>query len=65
MQTNHKPTEPVHVPGTARGEEMALRKGREAGRGEQKQYRSARDATGINAEDEQPIDPSMPHIPPA
>lgn len=65
MQAHNKPPEPVHVPGTARGEEMALKKGKEPGRGEAKNYRSSRDSTGINAEDEQPIDPSMPVIPPA
>jgi hypothetical protein len=63
--SNHKPPEPVHVAGTNRGEEMALRKGPEAGRGELNRYRSARDATGINAADRRPIDPRMPSIPPA
>jgi hypothetical protein len=62
---NHKPPEPIHVSGTNRGEEMALRKRPEGGRGDHKQYRSARDATGINAADRRPIDPRMPSIPPA
>ena len=65
MSKNHKPPEPIHIAGTIRGEEFALRKGREPGRGEQKQYRSARDSTGINAANAQPIDPAMPNIPPA
>lgn len=64
MQTN-KPPEPVHVTGTNRGEEQVLRKGREPGRGDRGQYRAARDATGINPSARGPIDPRMPHIPPA
>ncbi|MEP6662675.1 MAG: hypothetical protein ABJC04_03325 [Verrucomicrobiota bacterium] len=59
-----KPPQPVHIAGTAKGEELAL-KGREPGRGEGKQYRSARDSTGIEAHSRQPIDPAMPNIPPA
>lgn len=65
MQRNHKPPEPHHIAGNLRGEELVLRKGREPGRGEQKQYRSSRDSTGINPLQEQPIDPAMPNIPPA
>ena len=61
----HNPPEPVHIPGTKRGEEMALKKGKEPGRGGARHYRSARDSTGINADDKQPIDPAMPNIPPA
>jgi hypothetical protein len=62
---HHHPPEPIHISGNNRGEEMNLRKGREAGRGDQKQYRASRDATGINASDRRPIDPRMPSIPPA
>ena len=65
LQANRTPPQPVHIAGTIRGEELALRKGREPGRGERKQYRSSRDSTGINAQDEAPIDPAMPNIPPA
>ena len=59
-----KPPEPVHVPGIHKGEEYALRKGREPGRGGA-HYRSARDATSINPGDRRPIHPAMPDIPPA
>lgn len=60
-----KPPSPNHVPGTARGEEMAL-KHREPGRMNRgKYYRTSRDSTGINPEQKAPIDPSMPHLPPA
>jgi hypothetical protein len=65
MNKNHNPPEPVHIAGTIGGEELALLKGREPGRGGQKQYRSARDSTGINAVNAQPIDPAMPNIPPS
>ena len=60
-----KVPDPIHVPGTSKGEEMVLNKGREAGRGGIKDYRSARDATSINPQDRQPIHPAMPNIPPA
>lgn len=68
MQT-HKhtvnPPEPVHVPGTHKGEELVLEKGHEAGRGVGKYYRSARDSTSINADKRAPIHPAMPNLPPA
>ncbi|HEY2799802.1 MAG TPA: hypothetical protein VGI85_04355 [Chthoniobacterales bacterium] len=61
-----KPPQPVHVSGNGKGEERAISKGREPGRDpERKQYRSARDSTGISASDRQPIHPAMPNIPPA
>lgn len=61
----NNPPEPVHVPGTMRGEEVAVKTGKEPGRRDgRKNYRSARDSTGINAADRQPIDPKMPSIPP-
>ncbi len=56
---------PNHVPGTNKGEELALKSkevGRELGR---KNYQDARDATGINSAARQPIHPAMPNIPPA
>jgi len=56
---------PDHVAGTPKGEEQAL-SNREPGRDpDRKNYRSARDSTGINADKRQPIIPSMPNIPPA
>ena len=65
MKTKHTPPQPIHIPGTARGEEMVLKKGKEPGRGKGPGYRSARDSTGICAEDREPIVPSMGNIPPA
>jgi hypothetical protein len=59
------PPEPSHVPGTTKGEEMVLKKGREGGRGGRKSYRESRDSTGIDPEGKRPIDPAMPHIPPS
>jgi hypothetical protein len=63
-ERTHQPR-PNHIPGTNKGEEQALTSkeaGREAGR---KNYQDARDATGINAAQRQPIHPAMPNIPPA
>jgi hypothetical protein len=65
MKTKHTPPQPIHIPGTARGEEMVIHKGHEAGRGKGLSYRSARDSTGICAKDREPIVPGMGHIPPA
>jgi hypothetical protein len=65
MQKKYNPPEPVHIAGTTRGEEMVLHKGKEPGRGGKPSYRSARDSTGINAKNREPIDPSMINIPPA
>jgi hypothetical protein len=62
---NSKPPEPIHVAGMHKGEEMALEKGREAGRGSSKHYRDSRDSTSINPERHAPIHPAMPQIPPA
>ena len=60
-----KPPVPTHVPGTTRGERVAVEKGIEAGRGGQKSYRTARDSTGVRPTDRRPIHPDMPDIPPA
>jgi len=61
----NKPLQPVHVPGTVKGEELALDK-KEAGRGEGgKSYTTARDATGINPEARAPIHPDMPNLQPS
>jgi hypothetical protein len=59
------PDLPAHTPGTSKGEERVKRHGREAGRGDTKSHRKARDATSINPEGCAPIDPRMPHLPPA
>jgi hypothetical protein len=63
----NQPPAPVHVPGTARGEERAMRNGREAGRDQTDEhgYRSARDSTSIDPQGRAPIDPRMPNMPPA
>lgn len=64
MRTYKKPPEPVHVPGTVRGEELTFKEGKEPGRRRgRKYYRSARDSTGVNAADREPILASMPSIP--
>jgi len=60
------PDTPAHTPGTAKGEEQSRRKGKEPGR--DKPYialRTARDSTSIKPEEVEPIDPRMPHFPPA
>ena len=60
-----KNPQPVHVAGTPKGEEKAL-KSHEPGRDpDRKNYRSARDSTGINADKRRPIISVMPDIPPA
>jgi hypothetical protein len=66
MKRSHPP-EPVHVPGTNKGEELVMQKGREAGRQDNDPhgYRSARDSTSINPARHAPIDPRMPNMPPA
>lgn len=53
----------AHTPGTKRGEEWAYEGKKEPGR--EGDGRTARDATGIDAEARGPIDPRMPHLPPA
>jgi hypothetical protein len=56
---------PSHTPGTPRGEELVRRFGREPGRERPELGRTARDATSINPSHREPIDPRMPHLPPA
>ena len=56
---------PSHTPGTPKGEERVRREGREPGRENTKLGRTARDSTSINASARDPIDPQMPHLPPA
>lgn len=55
----------AHTAGTAKGEEWVQGKGREPGRGSPLTARTARDSTSVAAADREPIDPRMPHIPPA
>jgi hypothetical protein len=55
---------PSHTPGTPRGEEIVRRYGREPGRDGPDGGRTARDATSVNPEGAEPIDPRMPHMPP-
>jgi hypothetical protein len=60
-----RPDLPAHTPGTPKGEERVRQQGREPGREQQRLGRTARDATSINASSRDPIDPRMPHLPPA
>ena len=60
-----RPDISAHTPGTPKGEERVRKRGREPGREDLKHGRGARDATSINAASEEPIDPRMPHLPPA
>lgn len=65
---SHQPdvaTLPAHSPGTIKGEEWVIRYGREPGRDDPHLVRTARDSTSLNAKAREPIDPRMPHIPPA
>ena len=54
-----------HTPGTPKGEERLIRHGREPGRRNEKLGRTARDATSIDQEARDPIDPRVPYMPPA
>jgi hypothetical protein len=54
-----------HTPGTPRGEERVQKEGREPGRQDTRFGRTARDSTSINPKARDPIDPRMPHLPPA
>ncbi|MBS1795555.1 MAG: hypothetical protein JSS81_16995 [Acidobacteria bacterium] len=62
-----------HQTGTLKGEEQSQNQGGEAGREETGEsgagrptgVRTARDSTSINPDDREPIDPKMPHMPPA
>lgn len=66
-------TGPAHQPGTHKGEELEKAEGPEVGRedkftdatGSPTGTTSARNSTGINPDAEDPIDPSMPLMPPA
>lgn len=54
-----------HDWGTGKGEEAASSQGREAGREDEEKGRTARDSTSVNPDNQEPIDPAMPHMPPA
>lgn len=56
------PDRPSHTSGTHRGEEWA-QKNPEPGR--EGKTATARSSTGINPKAAGPIDPRMPHLPPA
>lgn len=64
---------PAHDWGTGKGEEKSSLEGKEAGRHDHDTTHAdrpaggstARDATSINAEDRDPIDPNSPKMPPA
>jgi hypothetical protein len=68
--TSHSPS---HDWGTGKGEEKSSAEGKEAGRHDHADTHAdrsaggsmARDATSINAENEDPIDPASPKMPPA
>ncbi len=67
------PDAPAHTPGTAKGEEKIKNEGQEPGiqdtgtdsSGRPTATSTARKSTSINAENEEPIDPAMPNMPPA
>ena len=65
IERRHTPKSamPSHTPGTTRGEETVFKKGPEPGR--ETGTRTARDSTGVNPDAHGPIDPRMPHMPPA
>ena len=65
MAKGPSPDLPSHTPGTPKGEEYVERHGREPGRHEETPERTARDATSISAKKHGPVDPRMPHLPPA
>jgi hypothetical protein len=56
------PDAPAHTPGTHKGEEW-VRTHKEPGR--ENRTATARSSTGINPQSRGPIDPRMPHLPPA
>jgi hypothetical protein len=55
----------AHIPGTHKGEEWTLKGKREPGRDSPGVERTERDSTGVNPRGRRPIDPRMPHLPPA
>jgi hypothetical protein len=63
--THGKSDKSSHMPGTKRAEEWISTHGRESGRQDNPPHRTARDSTSVHPESREPIDPRMPHIPPA
>jgi len=57
-----RPDAPSHTPGTHKGEEWVQHHTEQGRAGK---TATARSSTGINAAQRAPIDPSMPHLPPA
>ena len=57
-----KPDTPSHMKGTHRGEERAAE---EPEPGREGRTATARSSTSINPKAHAPIDPRMPHLPPA
>lgn len=55
---------PAHTPGTAKGEEVISKQGKEKGRQHDEPQRTARDSTSVDPKGRMPIDPRMPHLPP-
>jgi hypothetical protein len=64
VEQDTAPDAPAHAPGTNKGEEQIENQGKEPGRDEES-HRTARDSSSINIEEREPIDPRMPHMPPA
>ena len=61
---NPRPSIDAHTSGTKRGEDWTGKDGKKEP-GREGTGRTARDATGINADKRAPIDPRMPNLPPA
>jgi hypothetical protein len=53
----------THIPGTNKGEEWVLKGKHEPGSEDNR--RTARYSTSVNPKGKEPIDPRMPHLPPA
>jgi len=72
MAKQDEGTGPAHQPGSRKGEEMKQGEGKESGRHEGSEtgtgrpvgHSTARDATSINPDAENPIDPQSPKMPP-
>ena len=66
-------SDPVHAPSVRRGEDIVKDEGKEPGRhdapktgaGRPAGKSNARDSTMVNPNDENPIDPKSPKLPPA
>ena len=73
MGTSNDRNDPVHSPGTRRGEEILSDEGKEPGRrdtgttgaGRPTGKSDARDSTSVNPEDSDPVHPDSPKMPPA